>query len=396
MANALGATVIGLASSAEKAAIASTLGAHHTIIYGDGGASESIPDAVMRLTGGRGANVVYDGVGRDFYRDGLASLAKRGTYINFGNASGKIDAIDPFDLTPRCLSFMRPSLFGYIDDRADFLYRTAAARLYERLARAHLPAMLLLTAPPASLWRPPRHDRRQTGRPHALARAEATGRCANALAPCMLGLHPHPQRLRHGARPRCAPRPGEPQDDGQARHCDLWQGRGVAACTLLAWPPVAIPTIKDTTVLAHAPPILDAGAAAGLASKLCAGRASLHAPADVALCHLPVAPDQHQGARRHRGGRRHREEGEAPPSLYIHHTHWPAPKLVCAAPCSLRGPRPAAPCACCSPEPSHSPLRTVATAQVYFHLFFATKDRAMGDEYPHMVGRRARPRTTPS
>lgn len=128
MANAMGATVIGLASSAEKAAIASTLGAHHTILYGGGGGvsttAESIPDAVMRITGGRGVNVVYDGVGRDFYRDGVASLARRGAYINFGNASGKIDAIDPFDLTPKCLSFMRPSLFGYIDDRADFLHRT--------------------------------------------------------------------------------------------------------------------------------------------------------------------------------------------------------------------------------------------------------------------------------
>jgi len=76
---------------------------------------------VAEITAQHGVDVVYDGVGKALYKVFLQCMAQHGSYINFGNVSGKIEAIDPFDLTPKCLRFMRPSLFGYNQTRADFL-----------------------------------------------------------------------------------------------------------------------------------------------------------------------------------------------------------------------------------------------------------------------------------
>jgi NADPH2:quinone reductase len=60
MAAARGATVIGLTSSAEKTKIAQAHGAKYVINYHE---SPNFADEVLTLSGGRGVNVVYDGVG---------------------------------------------------------------------------------------------------------------------------------------------------------------------------------------------------------------------------------------------------------------------------------------------------------------------------------------------
>ncbi len=114
--------MIGLCSSEQKAKIATANGAHHVILTGR--PLGDITSQVMHITGGRGVNVIYDGVGKDMYPKALGCLAKRGHYINFGNASGVIEAVDPFDLTPKCASFMRTGLFSYIQTREEFLQCT--------------------------------------------------------------------------------------------------------------------------------------------------------------------------------------------------------------------------------------------------------------------------------
>src|SRR3984893_15177696 len=67
----LGATVIAAASSEEKLAVAQARGADHLVLYG----REPFRDAVKRITGGRGADVVYDPVGGEIFEQSLRCIA---------------------------------------------------------------------------------------------------------------------------------------------------------------------------------------------------------------------------------------------------------------------------------------------------------------------------------
>jgi len=82
----LGATVIGTVGSDEKAAIVKQYGAAHVINY----STESIKDRVKELTGGNGADVIYDAVGGDAFDQSLRCIAWDGRLLVVGFASGRI------------------------------------------------------------------------------------------------------------------------------------------------------------------------------------------------------------------------------------------------------------------------------------------------------------------
>src|SRR5271156_157873 len=88
-ANYLGANVIGVVSTEEKAALAAANGAHHTIVGHAHLAAE-----VKRITGGAMVPVVYDSVGRDTFTASLDCLAQLGMMVSFGNASGPVGPVD--------------------------------------------------------------------------------------------------------------------------------------------------------------------------------------------------------------------------------------------------------------------------------------------------------------
>ncbi len=122
----LGATVIGTAGGAEKAAVARAHGADHVIDY----RSEDIARRVRDLTGGAGVPVVYDGVGKDTFQASLDSLARRGMLVSFGNASGPVPAFEPAILSAKgSLYLTRPSLVDYIATRAEL--EASAAALFD-------------------------------------------------------------------------------------------------------------------------------------------------------------------------------------------------------------------------------------------------------------------------
>ncbi len=83
---AMGARVIAAASSAEKLAVARAAGADELIDYSDC----SLKDEVKRLTGGRGADVIYDPVGGDLFDAAIRSIAWNGRLLVVGFASGRI------------------------------------------------------------------------------------------------------------------------------------------------------------------------------------------------------------------------------------------------------------------------------------------------------------------
>src|SRR3546814_17330182 len=54
---------------------------------------------VRQGTGGRGVDVVFDGVGAASWQCSLAAVARRGLIISYGNASGPVPPVLPLDLT---------------------------------------------------------------------------------------------------------------------------------------------------------------------------------------------------------------------------------------------------------------------------------------------------------
>jgi len=141
MAKRRGARVIGTVGTAAKAALAREAGADHVVLYTE----EDFLEAVKRLTGGRGVDVVYDSVGKSTAERSLDCLVPRGMMVFFGNASGPVPPIDPLVLSRKGSLFLtRPNLVHYIADRAsletraaDVLGDAAAGRLRVRIDRKY-------------------------------------------------------------------------------------------------------------------------------------------------------------------------------------------------------------------------------------------------------------------
>lgn len=91
---AMGAKVIAAASSAEKLEVAKAAGADELINY----STSSLKDEVKRLTGGQGADVIYDPVGGDLFDAAIRSIAWNGRLLVVGFASGRIPEL-PVNLT---------------------------------------------------------------------------------------------------------------------------------------------------------------------------------------------------------------------------------------------------------------------------------------------------------
>lgn len=115
----LGGTVVATTSSTPKAVLAKHAGADFVTTYGD------FTAVVREATGGRGADVVFDGVGKATFDESLAALHPRGTMVLFGGSSGQVP---PFELqrlnSGGSLYVTRPTLAHYIADRAELLWRS--------------------------------------------------------------------------------------------------------------------------------------------------------------------------------------------------------------------------------------------------------------------------------
>jgi NADPH2:quinone reductase len=85
----LGATVIAAAGTDEKLALTRAYGADYTINY----TRESIRDRVREITGGRGADVVYDPVGGKAFDESLRAVNWEARLLVVGFASGTIQQV---------------------------------------------------------------------------------------------------------------------------------------------------------------------------------------------------------------------------------------------------------------------------------------------------------------
>ena len=124
----LGATVIGVVSTEQKAELARRHGAAHTLI-----GLEDLVAKVKRITGGAMVPVVYDSVGKDSFLPSLDCLAPRGLLVSYGNASGEVTGVSLSLLAARGSLFItRPKLTTFISRRDQL--EQASAELFDVVA----------------------------------------------------------------------------------------------------------------------------------------------------------------------------------------------------------------------------------------------------------------------
>ncbi|RKP36472.1 hypothetical protein BJ085DRAFT_20824 [Dimargaris cristalligena] len=112
-----GAKVIAVTSSPAKAqCLQNTLGVEHVLFYDQPDYAQEI----KRLTFGRGVDVVYDSVGRTTFYTNLGCVRRGGNMVVFGCSSGKVPPIDIGILACNNVKLVKPTLFNYIPDRAEF------------------------------------------------------------------------------------------------------------------------------------------------------------------------------------------------------------------------------------------------------------------------------------
>jgi NADPH2:quinone reductase len=125
---AIGARVIGTVSTDEKAMTAREAGADDIVLY----TREDTAARVRELTGGDGVRVTFDGVGMATWEASLASTARRGLIVSYGNAGGPVSNVNLGVLAQKGSLFTtRPTLFDYYaqaDER-----RAGVARLWEMI-----------------------------------------------------------------------------------------------------------------------------------------------------------------------------------------------------------------------------------------------------------------------
>lgn len=107
---AAGARVIGTLSTEAKAALAIEAGADAIVRYDH----EPVASSVREMTGGKGCEVVFDGVGADTWEASLDSTARRGVIVSYGNASAPVTGVSPGVLAQKgSLWSTFPTLFDY-------------------------------------------------------------------------------------------------------------------------------------------------------------------------------------------------------------------------------------------------------------------------------------------
>lgn len=118
----IGATVIGTVSSEEKARVVRDQGVQHVIVT----SQQNTVEEVLRITNGEGVQAVFDGVGKgeypslpmlalwidspvsDTFEDNFKIVARKGTIVSIGNASGPPPPVGPHILGDRNLKYLRP------------------------------------------------------------------------------------------------------------------------------------------------------------------------------------------------------------------------------------------------------------------------------------------------
>jgi NADPH2:quinone reductase len=141
-----GGHVIGRVSRADKIAIAREAGADHVIVDADGEFAEE----VVRLSGGEGVHVVYDGSGPKTFQASLASLRRCGTFCWYGPVLGGPGPIDLMQL-PKSIKIGYASFVDHVSTPA--LLRLHTIQLFDWITSGDLKVRIGGTYPLAEAAR---------------------------------------------------------------------------------------------------------------------------------------------------------------------------------------------------------------------------------------------------
>ena len=78
---------------------------------------------IKEITDGHGVKCVIDGIGKATVDISIESLARRGIFVSFGNASGAVPAFPVLRLIGKSAYVTRPKLLDYTVDRAELVWR---------------------------------------------------------------------------------------------------------------------------------------------------------------------------------------------------------------------------------------------------------------------------------
>nr|WP_312987499.1 quinone oxidoreductase [Comamonas koreensis] len=119
----LGATVIGVVSKAQSQARALAAGCDQALVFDP----QTLAAQLREATGGRMADVVYDGLGKLSFAASLDCLRPRGLMVSFGATTGAPPAVDMATLNAKgSLYITRPSLAAHTATAAEYQQRAAA------------------------------------------------------------------------------------------------------------------------------------------------------------------------------------------------------------------------------------------------------------------------------
>lgn len=142
MARTIGARVIGTVSSEEKGRLAREAGAEEVIVF----TRQDFEVEVKRMTGGKGVDVVYDGVGKATFEKNLNVMRARGMLVLYGMSSGPVPPVDPARLSEKGSLYMaRTTLAHFTATREELLARTGA--LFAMIAEGRLKLRIAKTYP---------------------------------------------------------------------------------------------------------------------------------------------------------------------------------------------------------------------------------------------------------
>ena len=133
LAKAAGARVFGTVSSDDKVALAKSSGADAIINY----TRDKFADEVLRLTDGRGVDLILDAVGKPTFEEGLRCLAPFGHLALYGRSGGATDPLNVATLSPKSVKvsgFSLPTITRNFPDKT----RESAERCFALLREGKL------------------------------------------------------------------------------------------------------------------------------------------------------------------------------------------------------------------------------------------------------------------
>ncbi len=133
LAKVAGARVFGTVSSDAKVGLVKAHGADAVINY----STEKFADEVLRLTDGRGVDLILDAVGKPTFEEGLRCLAPFGHLILYGRAGGPTDPLNVATLSAKSIKvsgFMVPTVTRTFPEKT----RESAARCFALMREGRL------------------------------------------------------------------------------------------------------------------------------------------------------------------------------------------------------------------------------------------------------------------